>query len=190
MGRTTKIDVARRQLACAIRLFFADDDLVSIYSLGANAWEVIDALCSRDSVGSISSETREHVRSGSDLKRDYVNSPYRNFFKHADKDPEETLPDIEHPQVEAILFLAVEDYIRLVRKSPVEFQVFQLWYLAININKGDPGALAEVLRSTEAALPGIRDAARVRQVAMGQQLLRESGRDASLLADPHTQSAF
>ena len=43
----TKIDVARRQLVTAIRLLFDGGDSVSIFSLAANAWEVIDVLCNK-----------------------------------------------------------------------------------------------------------------------------------------------
>ncbi len=64
----TKIDVARRQLATAIQLFFENGDPVSIYSLAANAWEVIDVLCNNAQVASISNETRGHVPAGKDLK--------------------------------------------------------------------------------------------------------------------------
>jgi hypothetical protein len=44
-GQLTKLEIARRQLATAIDLFFADRDLVSVYSLATNSWEVIDVLC-------------------------------------------------------------------------------------------------------------------------------------------------
>jgi hypothetical protein len=107
-----KIDVARPQLATAIELFFADRDAVSVYSLAANSWEVIDALCTRDGIESFSAQARENVPEGKDLKFDYINSPYRNFFKHADRDSEQALAPLPDSQVEGVLFLAVEDYIR------------------------------------------------------------------------------
>ena len=124
-GQLTKLEVARRQLATAIDLFFADRDSVSVYSLATNSWEVIDALCRKAGIGSFSIQTRENVPSGKDLMVNYVNSPYRNFFKHADTDSEKTWPPLPDSQVEGVLFLAVEDYIRLNGRSPLQFQVFQ-----------------------------------------------------------------
>jgi hypothetical protein len=113
MAPLAKLDVARRQLVTAVQLFFDGGDPISVYSLAANAWEVIDALCGRAGVSSMSSDTRGHIPEGKDLKRDYINSPYRNFFKHADRDPEGVLDGFDESNVDSILFLAVEDYIRL-----------------------------------------------------------------------------
>lgn len=82
----SKIDVARRQLITAIRLLFDGEDSVSIFSLAANAWEIIDVLCKNADVSSLSNHARENIPTGKNLKYDYINSPYRNFFKHADND--------------------------------------------------------------------------------------------------------
>ena len=129
----SKVDVARRQLITAICLFFANGDPVSVFTLAANAWEVIDALCNKRGVASVSNETRSHIPAADDLKRDYVNSPFRNFFKHADRDPDASINGFDKYNSDGIIFLGVEDYIRLNGKSPIEFQVFQIWYLAVNI---------------------------------------------------------
>lgn len=120
----TKREAARRQIKTAIELFFADGDPVSVYSLTANGWEIVDLLCTRAGIDSVSNQTREHAGPEKDLKRDYINSPYRNFFKHADRDPDGVLEGFNDKLNDAILFLAVEDYIRLFESSPVEFQVF------------------------------------------------------------------
>ncbi|HSB97872.1 MAG TPA: hypothetical protein VLC91_15535 [Spongiibacteraceae bacterium] len=189
-GLITKIDVARRQLATAIRLFFDGGDAVSIYSLATNAWEVIDFLCDKAGVDSISNQTREHITDGKDLKLHYINSPYRNFFKHADRDAEIVLPDIGDSIVDSILYLAVEDYLRLVNKSPIEFQVFQLWYLASNIEKVSAGSLNSILRAIDPAFPGIRELPRKEQVQMGRKVLEGVSSDKGLLADCRTEPAF
>jgi len=53
------IEVAKRQLVTAIRLLFDGEDSVSILSLVANAWEIIDVLCNREDVLSFSNQSRE-----------------------------------------------------------------------------------------------------------------------------------
>ena len=143
----TKVDVARQQLVTAIRLFFAREDAVSIYSLASNAWEVIDELCRLATVESESLRTRSHIDRSKDLKRDYINSPYRNFFKHADRDPDAVLSGFTERSPEAVLFLACEDYIRLNRASPVEVQVFQFWFIAMYPEKLSEGSSADLAES-------------------------------------------
>lgn len=186
----TKRDVARRQLATAIRLFFDAGDLVSIFSLAANAWEIVDVLCERQGVVSFSRQTREHLPAGKDLKYDYINSPYRNFFKHADRDPQATLAEFRAENVEAIVFLSVEDYLRLFQQAPVEFQVYQLWYLATNTVKVANEHLASILEHTDSAFPGIQDLPRVKQLALGKKVLCEAMANAELRADPRSEDAW
>lgn len=189
-GRLTKLEVARRQLATAIDLFFADRDAVSVYSLAANSWEVIDVLCRNAGIESFSIQARENVSAGKDLKLDYVNFPYRNFFKHAKSDSETTLPPLPDSQVEGVLFLAVEDYIRLNGRSPVQFQVFQLWYLAKHPEKLAPGVANQLMEGVAAAFPGLSSLPRNAQLARGAQMLAGAARDQVLAGDPKTEPAF
>ena len=186
----TKSVVAKRQLATAIRLLFSGRDTVSIYSLASNAWEVIDVLCQRAGVNSLSSQTRENVPQGRDLKRHFINSPYRNFFKHAESDPDEVLAPLPNSQTDAVIFLAVEDYLRLNGKSPVEFQVFQLWYIAMNPEKLDPKVAESVLEAADHTFPGIGKLDRRSQLDFGTRLLDEFEQDEELKSDPRTEPAF
>lgn len=189
-GRLTKLEVARRQLATAIDLFFADRDAISVYSLAANSWEVIDVLCRNAGIESFSIQARKNVPAGKDLKVNYVNSPHRNFFKHADTDSEKTLPPLPDSQVEGVLFLAVEDYIRLNGRSPVQFQVFQLWYLAKHPEKLAPGVANDLMEGIAAALPGLSSLPRNAQLARGAKMLADAARDQVLAVDPKTEPAF
>jgi hypothetical protein len=189
-GRLTKLGVARRQLATAIDLFFAGRDAVSVYSLAANAWEVIDVLCRNAGTESLSNQARENVPSGKDLRTNYVNSPYRNFFKHADSDREKTLPPLPDSQVEAVLFLAVEDYIRLNGRSPVQFQVYQLWYLAKHPEKLSPDVANELTEGITTAFPGLSALPRDSQLVLGAQMLADAAEDRDLAANPKTERAF
>lgn len=185
-----KLTVARRQLATAIELLFSGRDTVSVYSLATNAWEVIDVLCRLDGVESFSVQARENIPQGKDLKLDYVNSPYRNFFKHAKSDPQGTLPPLPDSQVDGLVFMAVEDYIRLNQRSPTQFQVFQLWYIATNPSRLDPSVAAEVLVGADEMFPGIIRMSRAKQLAEGPRMLQQAATDADILADPRTELAF
>jgi len=184
----TKIDVARKQLTTAINLLFNEGDLVPIYSLATNAWEIIDALCTKEGIESLSSQTRGNIKDRRDLKRDYVNSPYRNFFKHADSDANNVLPALQSDQVDSILYLAVEDYLRLLKKSPIEFQVFQLWYLALNIAKVSTHELELIKSNTESIFPNIEKFPRNQQLSIGKSVLIEAYANADLVTDPQTEN--
>jgi hypothetical protein len=177
-------------LATAIELFFAGRDLVSIYSLATNAWEIIDVLCIKAGIESMSIQARGFIPAGKDLKRNYVNSPYRNFFKHAENDPDQTVEPLSPSHVEGLVFLAVEDYIRLNSRSPVQFQIFQLWYLAKHPEKLDPTVASELIEVVTKAFPGLASLPSDDQVAQGAQMLVEASLDQALLSDPRTELAF
>lgn len=184
----TKLDVARRQLAVAIRLFFDGRESVSVYTLAANAWEIVDVLCRNDGVDSLSEQARENIPEGKCLKRDYVN-PYRNFFKHADRDPDATLEDFSDDKNDHLLFSAVEDLIRLEQRTLYECQVFQIWYLAVYEEKIATEALERVLADVRAALPNINQLSRSEQKRMGREFLYECCNDKELIAHPKTDMA-
>ncbi len=186
----TKQDIARRQLVTAIRLFFENGDPVSIYTLASNAWEVIDVLCNKAGTYSLSNETREHTPKDKDLKKNFINSPFRNFFKHADRDPDETLKDFGEKNCDDIIFLGVEDYLRLHGKSPIEFQVFQLWYLAVKLEKVSDEAMERILEKTDQAFPNIRNVSREEQLLMGKEMMDEAPIDTELLKDPRTEDSL
>jgi len=187
MTELSKLEVAQRQLVTAIRLFLQDDEPVSIYTLASNAWEVIDALCTERGIDSISNETRGHIPAHKDLKRHYINDPYRNFFKHADRDFDEILGGFDDTKNDAVLFLAAEDYMRMQNKSPVEFQVYQLWFLSLNVDKIAPGDMEDVMGNIERHLPRIENMSRTEQKKMGQELLAEAWADEDLAKHPKVE---
>jgi hypothetical protein len=184
----SKIEVAKRQLVTAIRLLFDGEDSVSVLSLAANAWEIIDVLCNREGVLSFSNQTRENIPAGKDLKYDYINSPYRNFFKHADRNPDAVLPSLKESNLEGLIFLAVEDYIRLLNKSPVEFQVFQIWYMAINTEKLAVEVLSDVVEKSKSIFPDITNLAWADRLALGKQALLLAKSDQELMRDERTKN--
>ena len=189
--RVTKIDAARRQLITAIRLFFDGGDRVSVYSLASNAWEVVDVLCTSAGVESFSKQARENLPAGHTLKY-YINEPCRNFFKHAEQDPNpDSSVELREANVAAILFLAVEDYIRLRQGGPIEAQVFQAWFIAAFPEKiADELVAQSKLESAKLAFPDIAALAASDRIGMGQQVLEAARRDSALAADPKTEPSL
>ena len=182
----TKLDVARRQLAVAIRLFFDDRDAISVHTLAANAWEIVDVLCRKREVDSFSRHARENLPDGKSLRRDFINQPYRNFFKHADEDPEGTIDGFSDDKNDHILCLAVEDLLRLEHPALFECQVFQIWYLAVYDEKIATADLERVLPTIRDAFPNIRNVSRLEQKRLGRECLQKFSKDEQMLADPQT----
>lgn len=186
----TKLDVARRQLVTAIRLFFSNGDPVSIYTLASNAWEVIDELCKGRDINTVSDQTRSHLDPSKDLKAHYINSPYRNFFKHANRDPDGVVTGFTAKTPEAVLFLAAEDYIRLNKASPVEVQVYQFWFTAMYPEKLSPASAADRTPKSNVAFPDIAHAQRSAQRAMGAQAIETAVQNTEVTHDPLTEQSL
>jgi hypothetical protein len=186
----TKSDVARRQLVTAIRLFFNDGDPVSVYTLASNAWEIVDQLCKRRDIDTVSDHTRSHIDPSKDLKHDYINKPYRNFFKHADNDPDGVVAGFNTRTPESVLFLAAEDYIRLNRKSPVEVQVYQSWFTAMYPEKLSPASAEDRIPRTDIAFPSIAHAERRAQLTMGLQAIAAALSNAAVISHSQTELAL
>ena len=184
----TKLDVAHRQLTIAIRLFFDNRDAVSVYSLAANAWEIVDVLCTNRDVNSYSREAEGRLPDGQSLRK-LINQPYRNFFKHADQDPEGMVEGFSDEQNDHLLFIAVEDLLRLEQTKLFECQIFLVWYLAVYKEKIATKDLERVLPKIRFAFPNIRQLSRTEQKLMGRECLQQNSKDEQLLADPQTDTS-
>ena len=179
----TKLDVARRQLAVAIRLFFDDRDSVSVYTLATNAWEIVDALCTNRGVDSFSEQTRNNVRDGKSLKHDYINKPDRNFFKHADRDPDGILKGFCDDKNSHILFMAVEDLMQFEQTKLFECVVFQPWYVAVYAEKLAPEVRDKFIQVSHDTFPNIRQLTRSEKKKMGREYLQLASKGKQFLED-------
>lgn len=86
-----KIEAARRQLDCAIELWFRDNDEVSIHTLTVAAHQIIH------DIKEYRGEAKDLLYDTALVKDEYRNKwinvlkKAANFFKHADNDPEGTV---------------------------------------------------------------------------------------------------
>ncbi len=128
----SKLDVARRQLECALNLFFYGGDIVAIHSLTSNAHEILATLAKKQKIASfvfdtllsnIKPEKRKEVKIR-------LSNP-RNFFKHAEKDPNATL-SFSEGQNHYILYDACLLYTKLTDENPELILAFTLWFSVKN----------------------------------------------------------
>jgi len=130
----TKLDAARRQLLAAIHLNWFLMEPLAAYQLAANAHEICDAILRHRGRKSM----REHIAEvhGWSTKEIAVlfNEP-RNFMKHADRDPDALMEDIDPVDCDAAILTGCLDYAIACGRTPMVFGVFIAWYAAINPTK-------------------------------------------------------
>lgn len=122
----TKIESARRQLETAVRLYFNDADAVSIHTLVCASHEILKEL------------NAESGKSPAIISDHWINEPYKkeyrlklseakNFFKHADRDPDGTLEF--NPEMNEIFLLdACEQYEIFTSEKIPSFVIFRAWF--------------------------------------------------------------
>lgn len=127
--RLSKLDAATRQLETAITLYFQDGDAVSIHTLACAAYEIFETLNKRSGGPPT---IRQQFRN--DIKPEYVELVYRklesarNFFKHADRDPDASI-DFSQFESEVVMLDACLTHKRLTRSelpAPI-FGTFTVW---------------------------------------------------------------
>jgi hypothetical protein len=74
-------------------------------------------------------------------------------------------------------------------RSPVEFQVYQLWYLGCHTEKIATERLDEVLEAIAGMFPGVQMLPRDEQIVSGRVALENALTNSDLLSDPRTESA-
>jgi hypothetical protein len=145
--KISKLDAARRQLDCAIELWFANGDLVSIHTLACASHQIIHDIHKKrvrhkelifDSI-LIKDEYRKEAN---DLIRKNM-----IFFKHADKDPEgvtEFVPRLS----EGFIVMSIHGLGNL-GVSPTDSEAAFLWWHAIQ----NPRFLSEAGRQQLNKIP-------------------------------------
>lgn len=125
--RLSKIKVAKRQLDCALELWFHDGDEASIHTLLAASYQVISDLnkhrkTSHDdmyTVGMVRPEFQEEWRR--------VVRGTANFFKHADKDPEGTLDFFPVTNTMFMLY-AITGLMALGEQPSLNLRMLAVWF--------------------------------------------------------------
>lgn len=104
METITKIEGARRHLNEAIKLFFENRDPLVVHTLAAAAQGTLRDIAKASGAEHLSI-IHDHPDIPADRRKDWisaVNAP-RNFFKHADRDPQGTLEFHESDNIDTLL---------------------------------------------------------------------------------------
>ena len=127
-----KLEAARRQLLSAIRIYFANGEPVSIHTLAAAAFEILDDLDNHGAdTGTMFDHTEKYIKPGYvDTFRKLLRRP-QNFFKHADQDPDDIL-EFYPSAAAALIWAASEKYYELAKDDCLELAAFRAWTMIRN----------------------------------------------------------
>lgn len=126
--KISKLDAARRQLDSAIRLWFADDDPVTICALAWAAYQIIQDI--NEKKGDKSVTLLELTRAV--VNPEHVEEAVRflkkptNFFKHANRDPHDIL-DYNPEMSDCIMLIAIRGLQSLGEQMSDVQRVFSMW---------------------------------------------------------------
>jgi hypothetical protein len=133
-----KVGAAKSQLKTALRLFFDDGDEVSQHTLVGAAHGILQDLCTAKGLKFSDADERalslEHsmrqsllVSKGYATKVEIAVNDAKNYFKHADEDPESPL-SFAFQTTHLLAFDAVRLLALLDDDVPKELRVFVLWF--------------------------------------------------------------
>ena len=186
MTNLTKLDAARSQLVTALQLLFVNRDSVSIYALATNAQEVLSALCLQRGVRSLRANIARPAGMTDLAVQTSLINPARNFFKHADRDPDAVWSDFSDDQCDHILLIACFDLVELDGKSPIEVQVFLTWYAALYPDKIPQGS--DWQKAAARKFPGLAELPREMQKRHAMRMIDAAFQNDWLVNHPETDA--
>jgi hypothetical protein len=190
MTQLTPFIAARSQLLTAIELFVADRDPVSVQALAGNARELLEDLCRQARVQPMTEFLlQDHPGKP---KRDIYTALnlYRNCFKHMGDTEQErqedqaTLNQFDDTKNDYLLYVCVEDYLRLRKTSPFPMQVFQAWFCASHV---ELLAVPQHAQKFLDLFPGLQKMTRAEQKAGLAGCIERFSHDPSPLDHPATE---
>jgi hypothetical protein len=112
----SKLEAAQRQLDCAIRLFFENEDMAAVHTLSRAAFRLLYDIYPKR----LSDGFEKHLEELIVKRRGWKHfNRVANFFKHADQDADAELPDFHIIEVQTGIGIACILYGRIARKMCV-----------------------------------------------------------------------
>lgn len=187
-----KIDIARAQLGAAADMFLRDKYPISVHSLACGACELLEGVGKSRNIEVLSALI---FRLNPNMKPDKVvrlRNQYWNAIKHFYKNDKKTIRDdaellsnFNDTQNDTVLWEGWHDYQALVGKLPIEAQVFQVWYFALNEEKLAPEIDKDPYRKL---FPHIQAYHRGEQKRRLRRACEKFRNDRQIMADPRTET--
>ena len=122
-----KPDAARRQVDLAIRLLFAGEDPIGIHTLVSAGFRIVRDLLSARDENHMLRTIEDHIVPGMEARFwRHFNGP-ANFLKHADKDGQDLLNNIDWEVNPILLIMATKGYQDLGYAATPEMKALSIW---------------------------------------------------------------
>lgn len=165
----SKLEAAQRQLDCAIRLYFAEDDILAVHTLSRAAFRLLydiypamkDDGFARDLDGVIKKLGWGRFNHAA------------NFLKHADNDPAAT-DDVHETDTQMGMGFGVILFSRLSGGYTPEMRAFDEWMKVTNPDHFDlpPDPDAEIDKGFRAAIEVLRTSPKSTRLHLAKTLLK------------------
>jgi hypothetical protein len=135
LPRIGKLEAARRQIEFAIYAHFENRDPFAIHTVIEAALGILRALAEKQGCVRIHQDIANRIKPGmqGEFWR-YVNRA-SNFLKHADRDPDAILEDVNEEINDAAIFFAINYYGDLNPESTSRtMNLFFIWYICSHPN--------------------------------------------------------
>lgn len=138
----TKVDAARSQIDTAIELWFEDRDPVSIHTLACAGLDIINALGAP--LGELAMML-DPSRFKEGMFREWLRimADVRNFFKHANRDPEGVL-DFKPSTNDYLLADCVDTFHRVTGGQTTIMRVFWSYFTLHNTQYFNPATIEQL----------------------------------------------
>lgn len=186
-----KTDIARAQLGAATDMFLRDKDLISVHALACGACELLEGVGQVKNVEVLSAlvlKLNPEMKLGKvvRLRNQYWNA-MKHFYENDKKtvrEDAELLADFSDVQNDTVIWEGWHDYQALTGTLPVEAQVLQVWYFAINEDKLAPKIDKGPYRQI---FPNIRSDHRTEQKRRLKRACEKFSKDRQIMAHPKTE---
>jgi hypothetical protein len=129
--KLSKLDCARRQLEMGIELYFMERDPVSIHTLAGAVYQLLVDLNKHQGGKPMTQEMeslKEVIIPGKEEEAYRLFRKAENFFKHADRDPNEVI-DFS-PEINGmILWESSLKYVELTGEQTPAMQAIHVWWI-------------------------------------------------------------
>ncbi|NKM36650.1 hypothetical protein [Rhizobium laguerreae] len=188
---SVKIQIARAQLGTALDLFIREKDSYSVHSLACGGSEIVEGLAKEADLPSISTHILQTMPDIDQRKLKRLRNQHWNALKHfyeqdgkTVRDDEALMDDFTDTANDAVLFGGWLDYLLITKRLPVEAQVFQVWWFAMNPKSMNPNVDPSPWQSI---FPKIETQPRKEQKRRLRRAIEKWRDSKEILQDPRTE---
>ena len=180
LPRIGKLEAARRQIEFAIRAHFENRDPFAIHTVTEAAFGILRALAEKRGSVRVHQAIVDRIKPGKESEFWWYINRASNFLKHADRDPDATLEDVNDEINDSSIFLAIAYYADLSAApiSPI-MNLFFTWHFCLH-----PNLMTEEYRSR--VLTRLPQGELDRLAKMPRNMLLEAGLGLIKGADPRS----